>query len=280
MVDAKPNQDHSMRLKDKIAVITSAQNPCARAIASGFAREGAHCVMFDDDAGRAEQLAAEIRSLGRRALAIQCDVTKKSQVEDAVRRAITEFGRIDVLLNCSGIRHESDFLNFTEDAFNRCIERGPKAYFLAAQAVGKQMAEQRSGKIINLSTTDARIASGESAGNSAAYSSIDSMTRAMGQAMGFYGVNVNSLLCGPLENVSGTEEEVGERMRRIPLGRLAKPEDLLGAAIFLATDDSNFVGGESLVVDSGYSNAAVTEDGFRPAWGQVWGEFRVPSAKQ
>jgi len=182
-----------------------------------------------------------------------------------------------VLLNFSGITHESDFLSFTEAAFNECIDRGPKAYFLAAQAAGRQMAEQRSGKIINLSTTDARIGSSESTGNSAAYSSIDSMTRAIAQALGFYGVNVNSLVCGPMESFSGTDEEVGERLRRIPVGRLAKAEDLVGAAIFLATEDSNFVAGESLYVDAGYSNAAVTEDSFRPAWGRTWGKFEVPS---
>ena len=181
-----------------------------------------------------------------------------------------------MLLNCSGITHDSDFLSLTEEAFNRCIDRGPKAYFLAAQAVGRQMADQRSGKIINLSTTDARIGSGESTGNSAAYSSIESMTRAMGQALGFYGVNVNSLVCGPMDGLSGTAEEAGERLRRIPMGRLAKPEDLVGAAIFLATDDANFVAGESLYVDAGYSNAAVTEDGFRPAWGKTWGTFEIP----
>ena len=265
-----------MRLQDKVAFITSAQNPSARAIVMGFAREGAHCVIVDQDANEAERMAGEVRSQSRRALPFQADVTKKSQVEEIVRRAVAEFGRIDVLLNCSGIIHQSQFLDLTEDAFNRCIDRGPKAYFLVSQAVGKQMAEQRSGKIINLSTTDARIASGESAGNSAAYSSIDSMTRAIAQAMGFYGVNVNSLVCGPLENLSGSGEEVGERMRRIPLGRLVKPEDLVGAAIFLATDDSNFVAGESLVVDAGYANAAVTEDSFRPAWGRVWGEFQIP----
>ncbi len=180
------------------------------------------------------------------------------------------------MLNCSGVTHDSDFLNFTEDAFNRCIDRGPKAYFLFAQAVGRQMAEQRSGKIINLSTTDARLGSGESAGNSAAYSSIDSMTRAIAQALGFYGVNVNSLVCGPIANHSGTVEEAGERLRRIPLGRLGKAEDLVGAAIFLATEDSNFVAGESLYVDAGYSNAAVTEDSFRPAWGRTWTKFEVP----
>ena len=265
-----------MRLQDKVALITSVQNPCARAIALGFARNGANCVVIAEEAGKADQLAAEVQSLSRRALALQIDVTKKSQVEESVRRAVAEFGRIDVLLNCSSITHESDFLNFTEDAFNQCIDRGPKAYFLAAQAVGRQMAEQRSGKIINLSTTDARIASGDSAGTSAAYSSIDAMTRAIAQALGFYGVNVNSLVCGPMGYFSATAEEVGERLRRIPLGRLGKPEDLVGAAIFLATDDSNFVCGESLYIDAGYANAAVTEDSFRPAWGKTWGPFEIP----
>jgi NAD(P)-dependent dehydrogenase (short-subunit alcohol dehydrogenase family) len=266
-----------MRLQDKIALVTSAQNPCGRAIAVGFAREGAHGVVLDSETQQAEQLAAEMRSLGRRALALRCDVTKKSQIEDAVRRAVAELGRIDVLVNCSGLTHESDFLNLTEAAFNECLERGPKAYFLACQVVGRQMAEQRSGKIINLSSTDARIGSGESTANSAAYSSIDSMTRAIAQALGFYGVNVNALASGPMEHLPITDEEAGERLRRIPLGRLSKPEDLVGAALFLATDDSNFVAGESLFVDAGYANAAVTEDGFRPPWGRTWGRFEVPS---
>jgi 3-oxoacyl-[acyl-carrier protein] reductase len=265
-----------MRLKDKIVLVTSAQNPCAHAIVIGFAREGAHCVVVDSDAGQAEQLAAEARTLGRRALPLQADVTKKSQVEEAVRRAVAEFGRIDVLFNCSGLTQESDFLTVSEEAFNLSIDRGPKAYFLTCQAVGRQMAEQRSGKIINLSTTDGRIGSGESTVNSAAYSSIDSMTRAIAQTMGYYGVNVNSLVCGPLYSSSATTAERAERLRRIPLGRLVKPEDLVGAAIFLATDDSNFVAGESLYVDAGYSNAAVTEDGFRPVWARTWGEFKVP----
>jgi NAD(P)-dependent dehydrogenase (short-subunit alcohol dehydrogenase family) len=265
-----------MRLKDKIALITSAQNPCSRAIAMGFAREGANCAVADERVDRAEKLATEVRALGRRALALQFDITKKSEVEEVVRHTVAEFGRIDILSNCSGLMQESDFLTLTEEAFNNCIERGPKAYFLACQAVGRQMAEQRSGKIINLSTTDGRIGSGESTGNSAAYSSIDSMTRAIAQSLGYYGVNVNALVCGPLDSLSVTAEEAGERLRRIPMGRLGKPEDLVGAAIFLATDDSNFVAGEALYVDAGYSNAAVTEDSFRPAWARSWGEFKVP----
>jgi NAD(P)-dependent dehydrogenase (short-subunit alcohol dehydrogenase family) len=269
-----------MRLLNKIVFITSAQHPCAEAIVTSFAGEGADCFIVDEDAGKAEQLAGQIQSLNRRALAVQCDVTKTPQVDEAVRRAVGEFGRIDVLLNCSGVTHEDDFLNFTEESFNRCLERGPKAYFLACQAVGRRMVEQRSGKIINLSTTDSRVASGESAGNSAAYSSIDAMTRAIAQALGFYGINVNALVYGPMNFISLTAEEAAERLRRIPVGRLGKPEDLVGAAIFLATDDSNFVSGESLYVDAGYSNAAVTEDSFRPAWGRTWGSFEIPRRQQ
>ena len=265
-----------MRLLDKIVFVTSAQHPCADAIVTSFAREGANCFIVDPDPGRAEQLAARVRSAGRRALSLQVDVTKKAQVVEAVKRAIAEFGCIDVLLNCSAITHENNFLDFSQESFNHCIERGPKAYFLACQAVGRQMAEQRSGKIINLSTTDARIASSDSTANSAAYSSIDAMTRAIAQALGFYGVNVNSLICGPMDFMNLSAEETGERLRRIPMGRLGKPDDLVGAALFLASNDSNFVCGESLYVDAGYSNAAVTEDSFRPPWGRTWGRFEIP----
>ena len=265
-----------MRLKDKVVLITSAGHPCAGAIAAAFAREGAECAIIDQQLPKAEQLAGDIRALGRRALALEVDVTKKAQVEGAVRRTVAEFGRIDILLNCSAVEHEGNFLSFSEEDFNHCIEHGPKAYFLFAQAVGRHMAEQRSGKIINLSTIDAHIASGESTGNSAAYSSIDSMTRAIAQALGFYRVNANAILAGPMNSFSGSVEEVGERMRRIPLGRLGTPDDLVGAAIFLASDDSNFVSGASLSVDAGYANAAVTEDGFRPTWGKVWAPFEIP----
>ena len=269
-----------MRLKNKIALITSATHPCAGAMAAGFAREGAHCAIADGQLTKAEQLATEIRALGRRAVALEVDVTKKAQVEDGVRRVVAEFGRIDILLNCSSVSHDSDFLGLSEEDFNDGIARGPKAYFLFAQAVGRHLAEQRSGKIINLSSMDAHIGSGESTANSAAHSSIDSMTRALGQALGFYGVNANAILAGPMNYFSGSAEEIGERIRRIPLGRLGKPDDLVGAAIFLASSDSNFVSGAGLCVDAGYANAAVTEDGFRPPWGKAWSPFQIPPANK
>lgn len=265
-----------MRLANNIALVTSAQHPCARAVISALAREGADCAIVDEDSLQAEGLAGEVRAVGRRALALGADVIDKTAVEALARRVIEHFGRIDILVNCSAVHHEGDFLNFQEDAFNRCLARGPKAYFLVSQIVGRAMAAQRAGKIVNLSTTDGRIGSGESAGNSAAFSSIEAMTRAIAQALGFYGVNVNAVVSGPMQDFAGSAEELGERIRRIPLGRLARPEDVVGAVLFLASDEAGFISGESIYVDAGYHNAAVTEDGFRPPWGRVWSPFQIP----
>jgi NAD(P)-dependent dehydrogenase (short-subunit alcohol dehydrogenase family) len=265
-----------MKLLDKVALITDASNPCGRAIALGFAREGADCIVLAGRADAAEHLALELRALGRRALSLTCDVHSKAQVATTVDRVVAEFGRIDILLNCSTAEGACDFLTMSADDFNRALDQGPKAYFLFCQAVGRIMAQQRAGKIVNLASTDARIGSGESVCTSAAHSSIDALTRAVAQALGYYGVNANALLCGPMSGASLTAEERGERLRRMPFGRLAEPEDFVGAAIFLAGDDAKFIAGESLCVDAGYANAAVTEDSFRPAWGRVWSEFTIP----
>lgn len=265
-----------MKLLDKVALITESSNPCGRAIARGFAHEGADCVVLDAQVEPAEQLAVELRALGRRAVGFPCDIRSKTQVGAAVERVVGQFGRIDILLNCSSADIGRDFLTVSADDFNRALDQGPKAYFLFCQAVGRVMAQQRAGKIINLASTDARIGSGESVCTSTAHTSIDALSRAVAQSLGYYGVNANALLCGPMSGASLSAEERGERLRRTPFGRLAEPEDFVGAAIFLASDDAKFLAGESLCVDAGYANAAVTEDSFRPAWARVWSEFKIP----
>ena len=269
-----------MKLLDKVALITDASHPCGRAIAQGFGREGADCVVLDARAEKADQLAVELRSSGRAAVGFACDVRSKTQIAAAVERVVAQFGRIDILVNCSSPDADDNFLTVSESDFNRALDHGPKAYFLFCQAVGRVMVRQRAGKIINLASTDARIGSGESICTSAAHSSIDALSRAVGQALGYYGINANALLYGPLSSPTLSAEERGERLRRMPFGRLANPQDVVGAAIFLASDDAKFIAGESLCVDAGYANAAVTEDSFRPAWGRVWHEFTVPEPEK
>ena len=258
-----------MRLAGKVALVTGVGGRFGRVIAQGFAAEGADLVAVDERGAAAEETAAAARALGRRALALEVDATNKAAVEAMVRAAVAEFGRIDVLMNTTGESHNQEFLNFREEDFDRCLAIGLKAYFLTAQAVARQMAEQRAGRIINFSSIVGRIGSGESVSWSAARGGVDAMTRAMAQAMGAYGVTVNALAHGPNAMFDYLSVESQERQRRIPFGRLGQPEDLVGAAVFLASDDAAWVAGHVLYVDGGYSTAAVTDDRYRPEWSRA-----------
>lgn len=259
-----------MRLEDKIAIVTGVGARIGPVVALGYAREGAHIVAVDEEAAKAETVAQQVRALGRKALPLQVDVTKKAQVEKMVERAVSEFGRIDVLFNGTGVSHNQAFLTFKEEDFDHALAVGLKAFFLTCQAVGRQMAKQGGGKIINLSSIVGRLGSGEAVAWCTTRSGVDSMTRALGQALGYHGVHVNCLVHGGMEDIPyAKEEERAERRRRIPFGRLGKAEDLVGGAIFLATEDSNFVTGEQLYVDGGYTTAAVTEDQYRPEWARA-----------
>jgi NAD(P)-dependent dehydrogenase (short-subunit alcohol dehydrogenase family) len=259
-----------MRLENKIAIVTGVGGSNGEAIALGYAREGADLVAVDENGAKAEAIAQQARDLGRRAIGLQVDVTKKAEVVELVRKTVAEFGRIDILFNGTGTSHNQQFLTFSEADFDHAIDVGLKAYFLTCQAVGKQMAEQGSGKIINLTSIVGRLGSGEAVAWCTTRSGVDAMTRALGQALGYYGVNVNALAHGGAEGMPGyTTEDAAERRRRLPLGRLGYPSDMVGPAIFLASDDANFVVGETLYVDGGYTTAAVTEDQFRPEWARA-----------
>lgn len=260
-----------MRLEDKIAVVTGVGGRIGGGVALAYAREGAHIAAVDEDKDKAEAIALQVKELGRKVVALQVDVTDKAAVEDMVRRVTAEFGGIDILFNGTGTAHNQGFLTFKEEDFDHALAVGLKAFFLTCQAVGRQMAEQgRGGKIVNLSSIVGRLGSGEAAAWCTTRSGVDAMTRAIAQALGYYGVNVNSLVHGGMESIPYPHEvERAERRRRIPFGRLGKPEDLIGGAIFLASDESDFVAGESLYVDGGYTTAAVTEDGYRPEWARA-----------
>ena len=258
-----------MRLENKIAIVTGAGSRNGEAVALGFAREGADLVAVDEDGAKAEAVAKGARDAGRRAIGLQVDVTNKAEVVAMVERTVAEFGRIDILANMTGTAHNQAFLTFNEADFDHAIAVGLKAFFLTCQAVGKQMAEQGSGKIINLTSIVGRLGSGEAVAWCTTRSGVDAMTRALGQALGYYGVNVNALAHGGVEEAPYGEAEAAERRRRLPLGRMGHADDLVGPAIFLASDDANFVVGETLYVDGGYTTAAVTEDQFRPEWARA-----------
>jgi NAD(P)-dependent dehydrogenase (short-subunit alcohol dehydrogenase family) len=258
-----------MRLEGKVALVTGAGEGFGRAIALRFAQEGADLALVDANQAAADATAAQAQASGRRALALAADVTRKADVDAAVERAAAEFGRIDVLVNATGESHNQEFLNFKEADFDRCIAISLKAYFLTCQAAGRQMAKQRSGKIVNLTSIVGKIGSGESVSWSAARGGVDAMTRTMAQILGMYGINVNALAHGASTRFNYLPEEGAERLRRLPFGRMGTDDDVTGAAVFLASDDAAFVNGDVLYVDGGYTTAAVTDDRYRPEWARV-----------
>ena len=174
-----------MRLEDKIAVVTGVGGRIGGLVALAYAREGAHVAAVDEDGDKAEAVAAQVKELGRKSLAMQVDVTDRAAVEEMVRRVVAEFGGIDILFNGTGTAHNQGFLTFKEEDFDHALAVGLKAFFLTCQAVGRQMAEQgRGGKIVNLSSIVGRLGSGEAAAWCTTRSGVDAMTRAIAQAPG------------------------------------------------------------------------------------------------
>ena len=257
-----------MRLEGKIAIITGANGEFGKAITPGFAAEGCDVACVDwtqEDAGAA---AAAVREKGRRALALAVDVRVSAEVDQMVKTVVAEFGRIDILVNTTAAGHNQEFLNFKEEDFDDALARGVKSYFLTGKAVANQMVEQRSGKIINLSSIVGKLGPGQAAAWSADRGSVDGLTRAMAHALGYYGINVNGVARG---NTAKPPFSAGviERLRRLPLGRTEAAEDMVEPSVFLASDGAGYVTGHTLYADGGYTVAAVTDDRFRPEWARA-----------
>lgn len=256
-----------MRLKDKIAVVTQASDPFARAIASGYAAEGADLFLqdFAKNENKLQEVAAKVRGTSRKVVAGVYDITRGDQVAAMTRQVIQEFGRVDILVNTASEPVHGKVFELKEEDFERAIIIRIKSYFLTCQHIGREMANRGSGKIINLTSIVGKIGSGGAVPWGAACGGVNAMTKALAHALGLHGVHVNALARGATgspghyDRVSG-----GERLRRLPFGRLGKEEDVVGPAIFLATSDSDWVTGSVIYADGGYTSAAVTDDFHRP----------------
>jgi 3-oxoacyl-[acyl-carrier protein] reductase len=257
-----------MRLEGKIAIITGANGEFGKAITPGFAAEGCDVACVDWTQEDADVAAAAVREKGRRALALAVDVRVSADVDQMVKTVVAEFGRVDILVNTTAVPHNQEFLNFKEEDFDDTLARGVKSYFLTGKAVANQMVEQRSGKIINLSSIVGKLGPGQAAAWSADRGSVDGLTRAMAHALGYYGINVNGVARG---NTAKPPFSVGviERLRRLPLGRTETAEDMVEPSVFLASDGAGYVTGHTLYADGGYTVAAVTDDPFRPEWARA-----------
>jgi NAD(P)-dependent dehydrogenase (short-subunit alcohol dehydrogenase family) len=240
-----------MRLANKFALITGDGAGIGHAIGRGFAREGASVALADFDLADAEEGVKQIRALGAHCLAVQSDLTKGEAVKRMVEKVVEQFGRIDILVNASGYSANGLFFERTEDDWDRAIAISLKSTFLCCQSVGRIMAQQKSGKIINITSVVGKVGQARAVIWSAARGGVDAMTRSLAMALAPYGIRVNALARGALETTPYPPEEMERRLRNLPFQRLGTVEDLVGPALFLASEESDWITGDILYADGG-----------------------------
>jgi 3-oxoacyl-[acyl-carrier protein] reductase len=251
----------AMRLKDKVAVICGASDEFAHAIALGYAREGAKLYLQDfvDASGRLDHTATAARHAGAEVGTGLHDIAHAAEAAAMASEALARYGKIDILVNASSGGWHGKFFDCTEADFQKAIDRGLTAYFLTCQAVGKEMARRGGGKIINITSIVGKLGSGGAIPWSAARGGVDAMTAAIAQGLGPYGINVCALARGASDMTAYPSAAKPERLRRMAFGRLGTAEDLVGPAIFLATDEAKWITGSVIYADGGYVTAAATD---------------------
>jgi NAD(P)-dependent dehydrogenase (short-subunit alcohol dehydrogenase family) len=245
-----------MRLAGKVALVTGAQQGIGRAIALAMAAEGADVGLnFLDDPGAAERVAGEIRGRGRKALTVKGDVAQARDVQALVDAVAGGLGPPDILVNNAGVFPRAAFLELTEREWGHVLGVNLKGGFLCAQAVARAMvAAGRPGVIVNISSSAIR---GDARGvhYSASKAGVLGMTRAMALALAPHRIRVNAIAPGLTDTAQprygNTEEQILERAREIPLGRIAQPEEIARIAVFLASEDSGWITGELIHVNGG-----------------------------
>jgi len=246
-----------MKLKNRVAIVTGSGRGIGRSIALELAREGAKVVVSDLDLGVCEGVCEEIRYLGSEALAVECDVSKKNDVDAMVEETIQEFQKIDVLVNNAGVFLLKPFIELTEKDWDFILDVNLKGVFLCTSAVAKHMVGQKSGKVISVSSIAGSVGFLNASAYCASKAGIINLTRELALELSPHGINVNAIAPGVIATKM-TEELLGDEGTRnvllagTPLGRVGRPEEIGRAAVFLASGDSDFVTGHTLVVDGGW----------------------------
>ena len=245
-----------MRLKDRIAIVTGAARGIGFAIAERFAAEGAAVVMSDiDDVGG----AAAAKSIG--ATYLHCDVSRSADVNALVDGTVAVFGAVDILVNNAGIAIAGDFLDVTEADFDRVLSINLKGSFLMLQACARHMVKQaqagrKPGAIVNMSSVNDTLAIPTIVSYCVSKGGVSQLTRATAIALAAHGIRVNAIGPGSirtamLAGVVNDKAAMHKVMSRTPLGRAGEPSEVAAIAAFLASDDANYVTGETIYVDGG-----------------------------
>jgi NAD(P)-dependent dehydrogenase (short-subunit alcohol dehydrogenase family) len=244
-----------MALREKTAVVTGAGQGIGFGIAKMFANNGYNVVVSDLDYGLAGKASTEISQNGSEVLGVKCDVSKKEEAEDLLVKTISRYKKIDVLVNNAGVYPFKKFEEITASDFDLLMNVNLRGTILCSQVAIKEM--KAGAKIINISSIAAFVGFENLAHYCATKGGIVAMTRAMALEFAPKGINVNAIAPGVIDTPgvkAGLDEETrGKTITSLPLKRLGTPEDIAGAALFLASDHANYITGQTIVVDGGYT---------------------------
>lgn len=249
-------------LQDQVAIITGGGTGIGRVMALEFARVGAHVVIASRRQEHLDSVAEEIRSIGRRALAIQTDVRQPEQIDQMVQQAIDEFGRIDILVNNAAGNFRSKAEELSVNAWNTIVNIDLNGTFYCSRAVAPHMIRQGSGRILNMIGTVSWQGSPYRAHVGAAKAGIWNLTMSLAYEWAKHGITVNNIAPGTvptegvaqnvyLKNGKDWDETFREQAERVPLRRLGTPEEIAWSAIYLASPAAAWITGTTLVIDGG-----------------------------
>jgi len=247
-----------MKLKNKVAIITGARGGIGLGIAEEIAKEGARVVIADINLKDCEKACKKLEKKYKgKTLAVKVDVSKKEEVEEMVKQTVKKWGRLDIMVNNAGIVKFIPITETSEEDWDLILKVNLKGVFLCSQAAAKQMIKQRRGKIISIASIAGLVGFENIGAYCASKGGIIALTKEMALELAKYNIKVNAIAPGVIKTKM-TEAMLKDKKTRenllaqTPMGRVGKPEEIGKAAVYLASDDSDFVTGHTLVVDGGW----------------------------
>ena len=245
------------RLENKTAVITGSSRGIGAAIAKGYAEQGCNIVInYFSSADKAAEVKKQIEDIGVNVISVRADVSKRNEVEKLFDVSVEKFSKIDILVNNAGLIRRTPFLEISDSEWDDIFNIIVKGYFICGQIFSSHMVTNNSGKIINISSISKYLPDYARAHYCAAKGAIGMLTKSMAYELSPYGVNVNEIVPGAIKTDIDKSFKDNEILKKIEARTFIKgvgdATDLVGAAVFLASDESDYITGTEIVVDGGY----------------------------